>query len=110
MSLTTILTTEVVWVHCRHSASSRGPRLLEEILRWGTTQLFDASAAASREAPPTREVAKPQEADEKAEAMDVDDPDKAAPGEAHSVAEPLPATWQSASSRLLSCGQDSACV
>ena len=87
---------EVVCVHRRHSALSRGPRLLEEILRWGTTQLFDTSAAASRGVPPAHEAAKPQEADEKAEAMDVDDTDKAAPGNAHGMASPRNAIWQSA--------------
>jgi len=56
---------------CRNSASSRGPRLLEEILRWGTTQLFDSSASAGRDALHAQEVLK-RESDHRAEAMDMD--------------------------------------
>lgn len=55
---------EVTFLRCRNSASSRGPRLLEEILRWGTTQLFDSSAAAAgRDAPAKHETAQPMDMD-----------------------------------------------
>ena len=58
---------------CRNSASSRGPRLLEEILRWGTTQLFDSSAAAARDGGLQAQQDGPRhEARDKPEAMDVD--------------------------------------
>jgi hypothetical protein len=58
---------------CRNSASSRGPRLLEEILRWGTTQLFDTSVAAGRDGGLQAQQDGPkQEARDKPEAMDVD--------------------------------------
>ena len=64
---------------CRNSASSRGPRLLEEILRWGTTQLFDSSAAAARDTLHAQEALK-RGTDGQAEAMDMDEADKELPG------------------------------
>ncbi len=64
---------------CRNSASSRGPRLLEEILRWGTTQLFDSSAAAARETLHAQDALK-RDIDDQAEAMDMDRPGKDLPG------------------------------
>lgn len=60
---------------CRNSASSRGPRLLEEILRWGTTQLFDSAATAGRDTLLAQEALK-RDGDDPAEAMDVDTVDK----------------------------------
>ena len=64
---------------CRNSASSRGPRLLEEILRWGTTQLFDSAAAAGRDTLHAQEALK-RDSDDQAEAMDMDKADNHLPG------------------------------